>query len=281
MTSLLTEIRTKYNLFSSTQKVIANYILDHPDTVSLLSITELAKKCHTSETTVMRLLKKLNYSSYQIFRINLAKEFSETPSESIIEEILSDDNINTIKKKVIGHTITAINDLEHSLKDEAIETALNILLAAKRVLFFGVGASASISMDAMHKFGKIGLNVCSYPDPHFMNIIASHASADDVLFAVSHTGESLEVLNTVAIAQKNKAKIIALSSFENSTLAQQADIFLSSSTNDKKYHSEAMASRIVQLTIIDILYLSAFMRNESVFFAALSDSRDAVGLNKT
>lgn len=281
MTSLLTEIRTKYNLLSSTQKVIANYILDHPDTVSLLSITELAKKCHTSETTVMRLLKKLNYSSYQIFRINLAKEFSETPSESIIEEILGDDNINTIKKKVIGHTITAINDLEHSLKDETIETALNILLAAKRVLFFGVGASASISMDAMHKFGKIGLNVCSYPDPHFMNIIASHASSDDVLFAVSHTGESLEVLNTVAIAKKNKAKVIALSSFENSTLAQQADIFLSSSTNDKKYHSEAMASRIVQLTIIDILYLSAFMRNESVFFAALSDSRDAVGLNKT
>lgn len=42
-----------------------------------------------------------------------------------------------------------------------------------------------------------------------------------------------------------------------------------------------MASRIVQLTIIDILYLSAFMRNEVVFYDALSASRDAVGLNKT
>lgn len=281
MTSLLTEIRTKYNLFSSTQKVIANYILDHPDTVSLLSITELAKQCHTSETTVMRLLKKLDYSSYQIFRINLAKEFSDTPAESIIEESLGDDHINTIKKKVIGHTITAIHDLEHALKDDLIEQALDLLLGAKRILFFGVGASASISMDAMHKFGKIGLNVCSYPDPHFMNIIASHATNEDVLFAVSHTGESLEVLSTVSIAQKNKAKIIALSSFENSTLAQKADIFLSSSTNDKKYHSEAMASRIVQLTIIDILYLCAFMRNESQFYDALSESRNAVGLNKT
>lgn len=53
----------------------------------------------------MRLLKKLDYCSYQIFRINLAKEFSESPSESIIEEILGDDDIDNIKKKVIGHTI--------------------------------------------------------------------------------------------------------------------------------------------------------------------------------
>lgn len=53
----------------------------------------------------MRLLKKLDYCSYQIFQINLAKEFSESPSESIIEEILGDDDIDNIKKKVIGHTI--------------------------------------------------------------------------------------------------------------------------------------------------------------------------------
>lgn len=61
-------------------------------------------------------------------------------------------------------------------------------------------------MDAMHKFVKIGLNVCSYPDPHFMNIIASHATIDDVLFAVSHTGESLEVLSTVTIAKKTRPR---------------------------------------------------------------------------
>ena len=281
MISLLTALRTKYNLFSSTQKVVANYILDHPDTVSLLSITDLAGKCNTSETTVMRLLKKLDYSSYQIFRINLAKEFSNSPAESIIEEILGDDDIGSIKKKVIGHTITAINDLDYYLKDDVIEKALDFIMSSKRLLFYGVGASASIAADAMHKFAKIGLNVCSYPDPHFMNIICSHASSDDVLIAVSHTGESLEVLNTVSIAQKKGAKIIGLTSFSNSTLAQKSDIFLSSSTNDKKYHSEAMASRIVQLAIIDILYLCAFMRNEAEYFDALSESRDAVGISKT
>lgn len=70
MASLLSDIRTKYNLLSKTQKTIADYILDNPDGTILLSITELANNCSTSETTVMRFLKKLDYDSYQIFRVN-------------------------------------------------------------------------------------------------------------------------------------------------------------------------------------------------------------------
>ncbi|MEG2897547.1 MAG: MurR/RpiR family transcriptional regulator [Eubacterium sp.] len=281
MVSLLSDIRTNYNLLSKTQKVIANYILDHPDAVTLLSITDLAGHCKTSETTVMRFLKKLNYDSYQIFRINLAKELSETPQGTINEELLDGDSIEIIKKKVITHTVTALSDLEISLKEDLLTQALEILLSAKRLLFFGVGASASIASDAMHKFSKLGIDVCSYPDPHFMNIICSHAGPNDTLLAVSHTGESVEVLNAVSVAKKNGVKILGLTSFSNSTLAKTSDVFLSSSTNDKKYHSEAMASRIVQLTIIDILYLSAFMKHEDKFYDSLNQSRIAVSLNKT
>ncbi|MGL4606664.1 MAG: MurR/RpiR family transcriptional regulator [Eubacteriaceae bacterium] len=281
MISLLSELRTKYTLFSKNQKNIADYILANPDATTLLSITDLAGKCDTSETTVMRLLKKLDYSSYQVFRINLAKELSNNPGESIIEDIARDDDINVIKKKVIGHTITAISDLEQTLSEALMEKVLDLLLSSKRIFFFGVGASASIAMDALLKFGKIGLNVCSYPDPHLMNILCSYSSPEDVLLAISHTGESREVLSVASLAKENGAKVIALTSYSNSTLAKQSHVFLSSSTNDKKYHSEAMASRIVQLAMIDILYVSALTRYESKFYPALNKSRTAVSLNKT
>lgn len=281
MTSLLTLIRTKYNLFSKNQKNIADYILDNTDSVALLSITDLARKCDTSETTVMRFLKKLDYDSYQTFRINLARQVSNDPTETINDELQAGDTIKEIKHKVINHNLTAIKDVDHSLNDELIQAILQCLYGADRVFFFGVGASAAIASDAMHKFAKIGLNVNSFPDPHFMNILLSHANKKDVLFAISHTGESLEVLKTVEIAKNEGVKVIGMTSFSNSTLAKQSDYFLSSSTNDKKYHSEAMASRIVQLTIIDILYLSLFMQHESEYYKALDDSRLAVAKNKT
>ncbi len=114
-----------------------------------------------------------------------------------------------------------------------------------------------------------------------MNIICAHSTPDDLFIAVSHTGESQEVLNAVSIARKNGSKIISLTSYANSSLAKMSDLYLLSSTNDKKYHSEAMASRIVQLTIIDILYIATFMQNEDVYFEEMNKSRIAVALNKT
>lgn len=281
MISVLTLIRTHYNTFSKNQKTIAQYILDNTDSAALLSITKLAKDCQTSETTVMRFLKKLNYDSYQTFRIDLAREVSMNPTNAVDDELRPGDSIPEIKGKVINQKITVLKDLESALNETLIQNIVSAMLSANRLFFFGVGASSGVSSDAMHKFAKLGLNVNSYPDPHFMNILLSHADSGDVLFAVSHTGESAEVLKTVDVAQSCGVKIIGLTSFSNSSLARKSDFFLSSATTDKKYHSEAMASRFVQLAIIDILYLSIFMQHEDTFFKALDESRLAVAKNKT
>ncbi|MGI6108428.1 MAG: MurR/RpiR family transcriptional regulator [Eubacteriaceae bacterium] len=281
MASLLSDLRTKYNTFSKTQKKIADHILSAPEDIVLQSITDLASSCNTSETTVMRLLKKLDYDSYQVFRIDLARDLSDSPKESFNEELTEEDTLESIKEKVIRHTVTSIQDLSNTLSDESLAKALDMIQKAKRILFFGVGASAAIAMDAMHKFGNIGLNVCSYPDSHLMNIICSHTTPDDLFIGISHTGESMEVLSAATIARSNGTAVIAMTSFDNSSLAQLADLTLLSSTNDKKYHSEAMASRIIQLTIVDILFISLFMQDEEKRYKELTKSRIAVSFNKT
>ena len=148
-------------------------------------------------------------------------------------------------------------------------------------MIYGVGASGAIALDAYHKFSSIGLDVRSYPDPHLMNTTCTQANPNDLMLAISHTGESLEVNHAVQIAKENGAKIIGLTSFSNSTLAKLSDLYLLSSTNDNKYRSEAMASRIVQLTIVDILYTATFMQDEKHYYKALNASRIAVSKNKT
>lgn len=281
MAAVLTNIRTKYNTLSKTQKVIANFILKNKERIPLLSITEVAKSCETSETTVMRFLKKLDYSSYQVFRVDLAKELTVHPSTAINEELSENDDLDTIKQKIIAHTQTAIADINSLLPEKILARAIDIIRNARHFLVYGVGASGAIAMDAYHKFSNIGLDVLSYPDPHLMNITCSHATDQDVMLAISHTGESDEVNHAVRIAKQNGVKIIGLTSFSNSTLAQASDLYLLSSTNEDKYHSEAMAARIVQLTIIDILYTATYMQDEKKYFTALNDARKAVAFNKT
>lgn len=281
MQSLLEGLKTKYNTFSKTQKVIADFILDNPEETTLMSITDLAKHCNTSDPTIMRLLKKLDYHSYQVFRINLAKELSESPSESINEELNPEDDIIAVRNKVIGHTYAAMKDVESFLSEEVLTAAVDMITSARKIIFFGVGASATISGDAFDKFGNLGFDVFTHTDSHFTNIVSSHTTSEDLFVGVSHTGESLEVLKAASIAKENGAKIMGITSYSNSTLATLSDLYLLSATNDKKYHPESMPARVIQLIIIDILYVAIFMQNEGKYYDALTKSRIAVSLNKT
>lgn len=278
--NLFTIIRTKYNILSPTQKNIADFVLNNRKDVILLSIGDLAEKCNTSETTIMRFLRKIGFDSYQVFRVRAAQDISAHSAKAIYEELKPDDNIGEIKQKVIFSTINSIKDLDKILYDETIAEAVDLIYNAKRLLFFGMGASGIIAKDAFHKFSRIGIDVFNCDDSHIMSIVCAHATPSDLLFAVSHSGESSETLDCIEIAKKNGAKVIAITSYIHSTITKIADMVLLSSTNETKYRSDAMASRIVQLVIIDILYVSLVLKMGPSSIEKVNKSRLAVARRK-
>lgn len=152
---IFTLIRTKYNTLSQTQKKIADWILEHGNEIILMSIGEIAAKCSTSEATVMRFLRKLGFDSYQLFKVKVAQDIVDVTPRAVYEDVSSEDSVNEIKQKVIQSTIDAIRDIDKLIEDSTIEKAIEIMANAKRIFFFGVGASGAIAKDAFHKFFKI------------------------------------------------------------------------------------------------------------------------------
>ncbi|KYO66914.1 MurR/RpiR family transcriptional regulator [Thermovenabulum gondwanense] len=278
--SILAEIRTKYNILSPTQKKIADVILNSGDKVVLMSISELAEKCETSETTIMRFLRKMGYDSYQVFRVRIAQEFSDKTPRAIYEEIKPDDSIESIKNKVIQSTINSINDLERLIDGELLNDVVNMMKNAGRIYFFGVGASSAIALDAFHKFLRLGLNVYYCSDSHIMSIIGAHTTNSDLIFAISHSGESKEILDAVELAKENGTKVISITSYKNSSLTKLSEKVILSSTNETKYRSDAMVSRIIQLAIIDILYVALVLRLGPDSIDKVNKSRLAVAKKK-
>uniref|UniRef100_UPI003F4E8896 MurR/RpiR family transcriptional regulator n=1 Tax=Klebsiella pneumoniae TaxID=573 RepID=UPI003F4E8896 len=78
---------------------IVVFIQNNKEEIIHLSITEVAERSETSESSVVRLCKRLGYKGFQDFKIHLAKEVIE-PVKHTHEVIEKDDNIETIKKKV-------------------------------------------------------------------------------------------------------------------------------------------------------------------------------------
>ena len=196
--NVLAIIRAKYNTLSSSQKVVADYVLNHSNEVMLYTLNELANACGISETTVLRFLHKINYNSYQIFKISLTQELSKDTPNTVYEDVGLGDSVEQIMGKIISSTVSSINDSLEVIDSDAVEKFIEKIMSSKKILIIGVGASASIATDMYHKMIKLGLNVVYSNDPHLINILSMNLTPEDFMIVFSHSGESREVLDGVS-----------------------------------------------------------------------------------
>ena len=287
--NLFATIRSKYNTLSKVQKNIADYILNNKLEVVRITISELAKKCNVSEPTVIRFINKLNYSSYQTFRIDMAGELSKETHNASSKDIKIDDgyqnieatdSIDTVKQKVMSSAICAISDLENIINTDDLNKAVNLIFEANSILFYGSGGSSVIAMDAYHKFMRIGKKVSFDLNSHFSLIKTYHLGSNDVIVLISHTGESREVLECAENAKKKGCKIIGITSYLNSALAKTSDVALFSSTYDLKYYTDALVSRLIQLVILDMIFISVSLKMGDNSTKMIKESRDAISVAK-
>lgn len=131
-----------------------------------------------------------------------------------------------IARRVIREEASALEALADSIGD-GFTTAVEMILAAKgRIIVSGIGKSGHIAR-------KIAATLASTGTPaQFVHPAeASHGdlgmvTSNDIVLALSNSGEAPELANLVAYTRRFKIPLIALSSREGSTLATQADVRL-------------------------------------------------------
>ncbi len=280
MQNIFSHIRTRYHTLSPAQKQIADYVLNNAEQVILFSLGDLGEKCNTSETTILRFLRKLGFDSYQVFRVRIAQDMSNHSGNAIYEEILAGDTLDQIRQKVVMSTVDSIQDLNNLMNTEILDKVTQYILKASRIFFCGVGASGVVAIDAFHKFLRLGFNVSYYNDTHFMNIACANADANTLVVVISHSGESRDIIEAVKLAKENRAQVVAMTSYIHSSITKLADVVLLSSSNETKYRSDAMVSRILQLVIIDILYVAVVLKLGDKGIDIVNKSRLAVARKK-
>jgi DNA-binding MurR/RpiR family transcriptional regulator len=266
---------------STSQKVVADYVLANPEKVMLNTLSEIAEICGVSETTVLRFLHKIDFKSYQLFRINLTQELSSNDSVSTTyEDVKFSDSIETIIEKVVLSTSSAVQDTKELVDYRVIEEVIRKITSARKVVIIGVGASGAIAIDFFHKLLKLGIETVYSNDAHMINMLTINMQKEDMLIVFSHSGESREVLDAVTIAKERGVCTCAITSYEKSTLSRNCDLLVCSSSVETSLRSDAMVSRIIQMVIIDIIYVSIIVKKGDAVLSQIHNSRLAVAKNK-
>jgi len=273
--SVLRALRTKHDELRAAERRVASYILAAPDKVIYQSISEAAENAGTSEPTVIRLCRALGLKGYHDLKIRLAQDLVPEV-KNIHEDVSAGDSAAILCRKVLNANALAIQDSLETLEPASVERAIRLLARASRIEFVGFGGSASVAMDAYHKFFRIGIPCGWQDDPHMQAMSAALMTPHGVVVAISHSGSTKDVTETLAIAKGVGATTIAIVSHRKSPVATLADVALCVHARETGFKPEPMSSRIAHLCVIDVLAVGVALRRRDDFVASVQKTRKAL-----
>ena len=268
-----------YSGLRAAEQRVADFILKAPDELIYLTVTELAERTHTSESTVVRLCQKIGYKGYQEFKIVLARDLVEETTE-IYAAIEPGDDLATVKTKVFQANAQALRDTIEVLDDAELQRAVDALARARRVEIYGVGGSAPLALDAYHKFLKLGLQAIALSDGDLMAMSSSLLGADDVALGISHTGASRDVTDALGRAKAHGATTVCITHRPASPITKVSDVVLVTAAQQTAFRSDASSSRIAQLTIVDTLYVGVANKHHERSLEMIQRTREATAAKR-
>ena len=257
--ALVLKMQALYDRLNAAEKKVIRYVIDHPEEVVSLSVSDLADKSGSSEATVVRACRSVGMKGYQDLKLSLIQNIV-TPLQSIHEEIGETDSASAVLDKIFQSTIHTLKYTRDVIDITAVERAAGLIMQARRIAVFGLGNSHAIALDAQHKFLRLGLDVTAFADSHLQSISSAFLGTGDVVLAISHSGSSRDVIEAASVARENGAKVISISNIGTSPLTKVSDVSLCTASNETKYRIVAVASRHAAMVIIDVIYTLIAMR---------------------
>lgn len=259
--SIFTSIHSKYNNLTNTEKKVADYVLENTRSVVYMSITDLADACDVGESSIFRFCKSLSYKGYQEFKIALAHSITvENEIPQLTDQILMDDTTEAVASKVLTTNVSALNETYNLIDIKKINEAIDYMINAERVSFFGVGSSLITAMEAKIKFMRITNKTECLMDSHLQMMSAALMSNRDVAVIISYSGSTKDSIEVARKAKERGAKVVSITRFEKSPLTSYSDLTLLCGANEGPLQGGSLSAKISQLYLLDILYVEYFKK---------------------
>ncbi|RDC50388.1 MurR/RpiR family transcriptional regulator, partial [Acinetobacter sp. RIT592] len=241
---------------TKSDKILIEYIKNNIEDVFYKPISQIAKESNIGEATITRFSKKMGFSGLQDFKVTLAQEISSlSKSRNIINSnIENNEPVIDTAKKLLATNISTLESTVDIINGSEIHKSAQLIINAKRIYFIGIGYSGIIAQDSNYKFMRIGLNCLSFDSSHTMIMMASIMQKGDLVIAISHSGETEEIIKTVEMAKQNEVDIISITKKKESSLKSTSDIHLEYISEETLLETGSISSKLAQIFLIDLIY---------------------------
>ncbi|MBR9912444.1 MAG: transcriptional regulator HexR [Gammaproteobacteria bacterium] len=273
-TNLLGIIADALPTLNKSEKKVASVILADPEKATQSSIAVLAVAAGVSEPSVNRFCKKFNAKGFPDFKLKLAQSVV-SGIRYVSQNVAAEDDVGSYTGKIFDSTITNLALVRDKLCLDLVDRVVDKLIQARRVYFFGLGASSAVAKDAEHKFFRFNLPVSFHEDVLMQRMLASAGTTGDVFFIISYTGRTRELVESATLARESGATVIGLTA-PNSPLAKVCHLAIEVAVPENTDEYMPMTSRIVHLVVLDVLATGVTVRRGPEFQPYLKKIKDSL-----
>ena len=245
---------------SKNERILADYILKHPEDVLKMSSKDLGKVCFVSTATVYRLCDKLGLSGFSDLKIKITSSLDDYRKSN--EDFNFDFPVNQFQTHY--EIIQKIKeDYEQTLNLTANLFSLDqlrlIASAMKKAQIIDVYTSAgniNFALNFQFQMQEIGIQVNVPVDEYQQRLIAASSNANHLAIIITFGGRGILSDILPRILHKVKTPIVLISSYDYTFKDFDPDyqLYISSYEN----HYKKISSRLSILYILDVLYTCYF-----------------------
>lgn len=259
--TVMEAIESTYESMSLAEKKVADFILKSPAQAVNANVSELANLSGVSDATVIRLCKHIGYSGHYQLRIVLSRDLGRTQTQA--EQPADEDSVCGLFQSFAAQ-LTAIG---RNIGVERMRECVNLIKSCHYLHIVAVGNTSPLAQYMGFRLGRLGIR-CTYnvlPE-YFLNHV-NLAAPNDVVFAISQSGTSKNVVQAIDLAKEKRLKVIAVTAYEYSPVSRLADCLLLSGAGEAEqpFNYYKTYSHLNETAVIDAVL--HFVTNEDTIVA--------------
>lgn len=243
------KIRSHLPGLSGAERAVADWVLDNQAEAARISMDRLAHVCKVSDTTVLRMSRAVGFAGFTDLKIALVGDLVRV-GQSLSDMPGCGDRVAKLVRSVFQNSQQTLRDTLDVLDFTALEEAVDALAQASTVILVGLGGSSIVIQLLYQQLFRLGRSAHAPLDVHLQALQVANVGPGDVVFAVSNSGLTPDIVQMLTRAGARGATTVAVTGNPRSVAARTCDLMLASVSSDS---NNPLSSRTAQLAVVEAI----------------------------
>ena len=248
---------------SKNERILADYILKHPEDVLKMSSKDLGKECFVSTATVYRLCDKLGLSGFSDLKIKITSSLDDYRKSN--EDFNFDFPVNQFQthyeiiQKIKEDYEQTLNLTANLFSLDQLRLIASAMEKAQIIDVYTSAGNINFALNFQFQMQEIGIQVNVPVDEYQQRLIAASSNENHLAIIITFGGRGILSDILPRILHKVKTPIVLISSYDYTFKDLDPDYQLYISPYENHYKKiSSFSTRLSILYILDVLYACYF-----------------------